>query len=120
MKLKRKQKQPKAKSGRRQLKILNVIVCIALVVTIVKCGVQLNTLADLNAQKESYQMAYDNALQEQEKLEENKALLENKTYLERLAKERFHLVKPNEYLVVQAEENEDVADEGEVSAEDIH
>jgi hypothetical protein len=40
--------------------------------------------------------------------------------MERLARERFKLIKPNEYLVVPAETNDSVEDYVQVKESEVH
>ena len=42
------------------------------------------------------------------------------SYMERLARQRFKLIRPNEYLVVPAETNEDLQTHVELDDKDVH
>ena len=109
----------KENNGRR-LKSVTVILTFFLVFTSVACAKQLIQLKEMDQQLVAAEELHQTLLLTQVDLAAEKELLNDKTYMERLARERFKLIKPNEYLVVPAETNEEVEIQGDVDASEIH
>lgn len=109
----------KETNGRR-LKWVSVVLAVMMVFTIFVCVKQWFTLKALDQQLAEEQVRYEALEAENEALQEEKELLDDAVYMERLARERFNLIKPNEYLVVPAEENDELEEKGDVSEDEIH
>lgn len=77
-------------------------------------------LQQLQEKKAYYAAVYEDLQEQNAELLETRALINDETYMERLARQRFKLIKPNEYLVLPAETNEDVEAYAGVDDNNIH
>ncbi len=109
----------KETNGRR-LRWVSVVLTVMMVFTVFVCVKQWFTLQELNQQLADEQVRYEELEAKNQELQDEKALLADKAYMERLARERFNLIKPNEYLVVPAEENDELDEKVDVDEDEIH
>lgn len=105
---------------RRRIKIAPVVLTLCLIFTCFCCAQQGLRLLALQDKQAVYDAEYAELQQQHDELLETRALLEDDAYMERLARERFKLIKPGEYLVVPAETDETVKDYVEVDEADLH
>lgn len=108
------------KKGKRKLRVLSLVLTASLLLTVVCCTKQFFTLRELQAKQVYYEGVYADLVQENMELLATKDLLNDESYMERLARQRFKLIRPNEYLVVPAETNEDLQDHVELDYKDVH
>ena len=108
------------KKGKRKLRLLSVILTASLLLTVVCCTKQFLTLRELQAKQLYYEGVDQDLVQENTELLNTKDLLNDASYMERLARQRFKLIRPNEYLVVPAETNEDLQTHVELDDKDVH
>ena len=106
--------------GKRKIRLLSVILTACLLLTVVCCTKQYLTLRSLQAKQVYYEGVYKDLVKENTELLATKDLLNDESYMERLARQRFKLIRPNEYLVVPAETNEDLQDHVELDDKDLH
>jgi cell division protein FtsB len=106
--------------GRRRIKILPIILSFYLIFTLLCCGTQFVKLQEMKNKQEYYAGIYQDLQAKNAELVATKDLLGDDTYMERLARERFKLIKPNEYLVVPAETNDSVEDYVQVKESEVH
>ncbi len=105
---------------RRRLRFTSVLLIIALVVAGFAYAGQFVKLQELQQKKAHYAAIYEELKAENAELLATRDLVNDETYMERLARERFKLIKPNEYLVMPAETNDEVEDYVGVKDEDLH
>ncbi len=105
---------------RRRLRFTSVLLIIALAVAGFAYAGQLVKLQELQQKKAHYAAIYEELQAENAELLATRDLVNDETYMERLARERFKLIKPNEYLVMPAETNDEVEDYVGVKDEDLH
>lgn len=108
------------KKGRRRLKVMSLVLTVCMVFTLFCCAKQLMVLRELYAKKDYYDNVYAELQAQNAELLATKELLNDETYMERLARQRFKLIHPNEYLVVPAETNENLEQHVEVKDSDVH
>ncbi len=110
----------KKDANRRRIKVAPVILTVCLVLTCFCCARQGMVLWELKERQAGYDAEYAELQQENAELLETMALLDDEAYMERLARERFKLIKPGEYLVVPAETDETIDDYVKVDESDLH
>lgn len=105
---------------KKKLRLASVVLTVCLLFTLFCCARQWLTLQDLQAKQTYYEGVYQDLLQENTDLLATRDLLNDESYMERLARQRFKLIRPNEYLVVPAETNEDLQNRVQVDEKDLH
>ena len=105
---------------RRRLRISTLVVLCCFVVAAFAYANQFVKLQQLQEKKAYYAAVYEDLQEQNAELLEPRALIIDETYIERLARQRFKLIKPNEYLVLPAETNEDVEAYAGVDDNNIH
>lgn len=108
------------KKGLRRVKLIPVILTVCMLFTLFCCGKQLIVLHELYEKKDYYDNIYAELQAQNAELLATKALLNDETYMERLARQRFKLIRPNEYLVVPAETNEGLEQHVYIKDSDVH
>ncbi len=105
---------------KKKLRISSLLLTACLLVTLFCCARQFLTLQDLQAKQAYYDGVYQDLVKENTELLATKDLLNDESYMERLARQRFKLIRPNEYLVVPAETNKNIQDQVQVDERDLH
>ncbi|HIU10475.1 MAG TPA: septum formation initiator family protein [Candidatus Avidehalobacter gallistercoris] len=105
---------------RRRLRISTLVLLCCFVVAAFAYANQFVKLQQLQEKKAYYAAVYEDLQEQNAELLETRALINDETYMERLARQRFKLIKPNEYLVLPAETNEDVEAYAGVDDNNIH
>lgn len=105
---------------RRRLCPISVVMIVMLIVAAFAYGSEWVRLQELQEKHAYYAAVYEGLQAENDELMETISLLENETYMERLARERCKLIKPNEYLLVPAEKNADVEEYAGVDVGNLH
>ena len=108
------------KKKKRKLRVSSVVMTACLLFTLFCCAKQFWTLQDLQSKQLYYDGVYQSLVEENTRLLETKDLLNDDSYMERLARQRFKLIRPNEYLVIPAETNENIQDHVQVDDKDLH
>lgn len=105
---------------RRKVRPITLVLTVMLVCAGFAYGNEWMELRALQEKQVYYQAVYEGLQAENDELLETMSLLENETYMERLARERCKLIKPNEYLLVPAEQNDDVEEYAGVDVTNLH
>lgn len=105
---------------KKKIRVVSVVLTACLLFTLFCCAKQWLTLQDLQAKQTYYENMYQDLLQENTDLMATKDLLNDESYMERLARQRFKLIRPNEYLVVPAETNEDLQNHVQLDDKELH
>ena len=108
------------KRTRRRFRLLSVFTALAVVLAATAYGAEFFKLRELQDKRAYYTAVYENLQAKHDELTTTLSLLNDETYMERLARERFKLIKPNEYLVLPAETNEDIDEYVGVDKSNIH
>lgn len=108
------------KRPRRKLKLLSVLMTLAVAVAIFAYGREWLKLRELQDKQAYYVAVYESLQAEHAELEATLGLLNDETYMERLARERFKLIKPNEYLVMPARTNDEIEEYAGVDDSNLH
>ena len=105
----------------KSVRVVSVALAIFMLFVVFECGKQVVRIYNLNEQKAALTANYEAELERTAELTAQKELLNDPTYMERLARENLLMIREGEYLVVQAEENDDVVDyAGGSTFEDVH
>lgn len=110
----------KINKPRRKLRPMTLVLAVMIVFAGFAYGNEWMKLQELQDKQVYYQAVYESLQAENTRLLENVSLLENETYMERLARERCKLIKPNEYLLIPAETNDDVEEYAGVDVNNLH
>lgn len=110
----------KINKPRRKLRPMTLVLAVMIVFAGFAYGNEWMKLQELQDKQVYYQAVYESLQAENTRLLENVSLLENETYMERLARERCKLIKPNEYLLVPAETNDEVEEYAGVDINNLH
>ena len=105
---------------RRKLRISTLVLVCCFVVAVFAYANQFVKLQQLQEKKAYYAAVYEDLQEQNAELLETRALINDETYMERVARLRFKLIKPNEYLGLPAETNEDVEAYAGVDDNNIH
>ena len=105
---------------RRRLKILTVVFLGIFLFAGFAYANQLVQLKQLQEKKAYYAAIYEDLQTKNAELLATQDLLDDESYMERLARERFKLIKPNEYLVLPVETNEDIETYAGVDDSNVH
>ncbi len=93
---------------------------LAVVAAVFAYGGEWLKLQELEDKQAYYVAVYEGLQAENASLLETVSLLDNETYMERLARERCKLIKPDEYLLVPAETNDEVEKYAGVDVDNVH
>lgn len=108
------------KKTRRKLRPMSLVIAVMLIVSAFAYGSEWIKLQALQEKHAYYVAVYEGLQVENAELKETISLLENETYMERLARERCKLIKPNEYLLVPAEKSAEVEAYAGVDVTNLH
>lgn len=104
----------------RRLRPISVFMMLAVVAAVFAYGGEWLKLQELEDKQAYYVAVYEGLQAENASLLETVSLLDNETYMERLARERCKLIKPDEYLLVPAETNDEVEKYAGVDVDNVH
>lgn len=104
----------------RRLRPISVFMVLAVVAAVFAYGGEWLKLQELEDKQAYYVAVYEGLQAENASLLETVSLLDNETYMERLARERCKLIKPDEYLLVPAETNDEVEKYAGVDVDNVH
>ena len=110
----------KKDANHRKIKAAPIVLSVCLVLTCIACAGQMVRLWELREKQAAYDAEYAQLQQEHRELLETRALLDDEAYMERLARQRFKLIKPGEYLVVPAETDESIDEYVKIEESDLH
>lgn len=105
---------------RRKLRPVTLVLMAMVVCAGFAYGHEWLKLQELQEKQVYYQAVYEGLQAENDELLQTVSLLDNETYMERLARERCKLIKPNEYLLVPAEKNDEVEEYAGVDVTNLH
>lgn len=110
----------KKNKQRRRLRWISVAMVFAIGIAVFASAGEWMKLRELQDKQAYYAAVYENLQNENAELNNTLSLLNDETYMERLARERFKLIKPNEYLVLPAETNDEVEAYAGVDKSNLH
>ena len=104
----------------KSIRVVSVALIIFMIFVVLACGKQAVRIMNLNEQRTALQLTYQEELNRGTQLAEQRELLNDPTYMERLARNNLLMIRDGEYLVVPAEENDDVVDYDNSTPNDVH
>jgi len=104
----------------KSVRVVSVALIIFMVFVVLACGKQAVRIMNLSEQRAALEVTYQEELDRGTQLAEQRELLNDPTYMERLARKNLLMIRDGEYLVVPAEENDDVVNFDNTTPNDVH